>query len=105
MESEGRSSFSENRSAIQNMLESPKITFGGDAICKVDRQPAAAAQIAAKKAAAPAAVRSDDRAWVFDAINQYFDVIVEDEEEEEESDEEESSPMYETQVVTTTTTR
>merc|ERR1712029_598892 len=76
-------SFSENRSAIQNMLESPKITFGGDSICKVERPSAPAP--ATKKAAA---VKSDpDRAWVFDAINQFFDVIVEDEEEEEEDEE------------------
>ena len=87
-----RKSFSENRDAIQNMFETPKITFGGDSICKVDQPPVSAAAKPKKS------VKIDDRAWVFDAINQYFDVIVEDDEEEEEEEDAEASPMYESQV-------
>ena len=92
-----RQSFAENRNAIQNMFETPKIKFGGDSICKPDQPVVAAAAAKAKKAD-----KIDERAWVFDAINQYFDVIVEDEEEEEEDEDEDgelASPMYESQVV------
>ena len=90
-------SFSENRSQIQNMFETPKITYGGGAKLKI-------AEEEEKRAKPKKSVNFDDRTWVFDAINQYFDVIVEDEEEDEESDSEEYSPMYESQVVTCTST-
>ena len=74
-----RKSFEENRSAIQNMFETPKITFGGDSICKSEQQSSVERPAPTKP---KKSVQIDERAWVFDAINQYFDVIVEDEEEQ-----------------------
>ncbi len=74
--------ISKSRSEITNMFESkiPKITFGGS-------KP--------KKASEPVKPKdkkqesSENRKWVFDTIQKYFDVIVEEEQEEEEEDEEE----------------
>lgn len=73
---------SRSRSAITNMFESqtPKITFGGNKI-KQD--------IEKTKTKAKKNEQSDDnRKWVFDTIQKYFDVIVEEEQEEEEDEDE-----------------
>ena len=104
---------SQARSQIQNMFESsaPKITFGQKLSEQTSESP--------KQSRAPtkksSASEVEERKWVFDAINKYFDVIVEDEkaendEEEEDDDddmeddsddfqdEEECSPVFSSEV-------
>merc|ERR1712112_601876 len=73
---------SKSRSAITNMFESkgPKMTFGGSL---------QAEKTVETKAAAKKKENSDmnERKWVFDTIQKYFDVIVEEEKEEENEEE------------------
>ena len=106
------SGVSQARSQIRNMFESsaPKVTFGQKLSEKVG-EPSKQSKPPVKKQSSS---NTEERTWVFDAINKYFDVIVEDdnEEEEDEDDEEmddeyddsdeEGSPMFATQVQCTT---
>merc|ERR1712088_223101 len=79
---------SKSRSSIASMFESqgPKMTFGGgerkteEVVDPVKPKPAPK-----KKEDGP----MNERKWVFDTIQKYFDVIVEEEKEEDEEDEEE----------------
>ena len=73
--------ISKSRSEITNMFESktPKITFGGSK-SKIAPEPV--------KPKVKKEESSENRKWVFDTIQKYFDVIVEEQEEEEEDEEE-----------------
>ena len=72
---------SKSRSAITNMFESqgPKVTFGGNR----PREPEPEKPKPKPKKQEPV---SDNKKWVFDTIQKYFDVKVEEEQEEEEED-------------------
>ena len=74
--------ISRSRSAITDMFESrtPKVTFGGT-------RPKLEKEIPKPKVAKQQQ-SGEERKWVFDTIQKYFDVIVEEEHEEEEEDEE-----------------
>lgn len=73
-----------SRSAIADMFESrgPKITFGGGPPAEKTPEPIKPKPAPKKKE------DENERKWVFDTIQKYFDVIVEDEEEEEDGEEE-----------------
>ena len=103
------SGVSQARSQIRNMFESsaPKITFGQKLSEHVAESPKESKPTAKKSCTS----QGEERTWVFDAINKYFDVIVEDEKEEddEEDDEmeddsdefeedEEASPVFASEV-------
>lgn len=68
-----------SKSAITSMFESqgPKITFGGNK--QIIQQP----QMTVKKTDSVKSTPLDNRKWVFDTIQKYFDVIVEEEQEGE----------------------
>ena len=105
------SGVSQARSQIRNMFESsaPKVTFGQKLSEQVG-EPSKQSKPPVKK---PSNSNAEERTWVFDAINKYFDVIVEDDKEEEEDDDEmddefddseeedEGSPIYESEVLCT----
>jgi len=79
---------SKSRSAIANMFESqgPKMTFGGgERKAETNVEPANPKPAPKKKEDGP----MNERKWVFDTIQKYFDVIVEEEREEDEEDEDE----------------
>merc|ERR1712110_870919 len=78
---------SKSRSAIANMFESqgPKMTFGGGERKETTVEPAKPKPAPKKKEDGP----MNERKWVFDTIQKYFDVIVEEEKEEDEEGEEE----------------
>merc|ERR1712130_771674 len=78
---------SKSRSAIANMFESqgPKMTFGGgERKAETNVEPANPKPAPKKKEDGP----MNERKWVFDTIQKYFDVIVEEEREEDEDEEE-----------------
>merc|ERR1712168_1455389 len=80
---------SKSRSAIANMFESqgPKMTFGGgERKAETTVEPAKPKPAPKKKEDGP----MNERKWVFDTIQKYFDVIVEEEKEEDEEEESES---------------
>ena len=101
---------SQNRSQIRNMFEgsAPKVTFGQKLSETIPESPKQTKSLIKK----PSNTQGEDRKWVFDAINKYFDVIVEDEKEEHDEedddqmeeysdnfdDEEESSPVFASEV-------
>ena len=72
---------SKSRTAITNMFESqgPKVTFGGSR----PKEPEPPKPKPKPKAQEPV---SDNKKWVFDTIQKYFDVIVEEEDEDEEEE-------------------
>merc|ERR1719173_293583 len=79
---------SKSRSAIANMFESqgPKMTFGGgERKSETGVEPVKPRPAPKKKEDGP----MNERKWVFDTIQKYFDVIVEEEKEEEEEEEDE----------------
>merc|ERR1712130_484034 len=78
---------SKSRSAIANMFESqgPKMTFGGgERKAETNVEPANPKPAPKKKEDGP----MNERKWVFDTIQKYFDVIVEEEREEDEEEDE-----------------
>merc|ERR1712168_1048677 len=84
---------SKSRSAIANMFESqgPKMTFGGgERKAEATVEPPKPKPAPKKKEDGP----MNERKWVFDTIQKYFDVIVEEEEEEDEEGEEEDEDEY-----------
>ena len=77
---------SKSRSSIASMFESqgPKMTFGGgERKTEVVVDPVKPKPAPKKKEDGP----MNERKWVFDTIQKYFDVIVEEEKEEDEEDE------------------
>merc|ERR1719225_2154627 len=88
LDEETMEEVSKSRSAIANMFESrgPKMKFGGgDKTVEPVAEPVKPKPVPKKKEDGP----MNERKWVFDTIQKYFDVIVEEEKEEEEEDEEE----------------
>merc|ERR1719510_1772958 len=75
------------------MFESsaPKITFGQ----KLSEQAAESPRQTKPAAKKPSTSNTEERTWVFDAINKYFDVIVEDEKEEDDDEDDEDDEMEE----------
>ena len=76
-----------SRSAISNMFESqgPKMTFGGaKKLEPPPSEPLRPKSVPKKKEEE----NINERKWVFDTIQKYFDVIVEEEQEDEEEEEE-----------------
>ena len=93
LDEKAMSGVSQARSQIRNMFESsaPKVTFGQKLSEQVGEK--------SKQSKPPVKKQSnsstEERKWVFDAINKYFDVIVEDDkEEEEEEDDEDMDDEY-----------
>ena len=87
------SGVSQARSQIRDMFESsaPKITFGQKLSEQVAESPRQTKPTVKKASTSNA----EERTWVFDAINKYFDVIVEDEKEEEDDEEEDEDDEME----------
>merc|ERR1719510_1806195 len=75
------------------MFESsaPKITFGQ----KLSEQAAESPRQTKPAAKKSSTSNTEERTWVFDAINKYFDVIVEDEKEEDDDEDDEDDEMEE----------
>jgi len=74
----------QNKQQIKAMFEAaaPKYRYGGSNECLIkDEEKSKKGPVMR-----PAVKAKEERKWVLDTINQYFDVIVEEEDEEEESD-------------------
>ena len=92
-----RNDVSQARSQIRNMFESsaPKITFGQKLSEQVSSESPRQTKPILKKTSSS---QGEERAWVFDAINKFFDVIVEDEKEVDEDEEEDDEMEDESDI-------
>jgi hypothetical protein len=111
MDEETMEEVSHSRSAIKNMFEAKtahKITYGGNGsgsdLLKSSTDPGGDLGARPKVVRQPPVVaKQDERKWVFDTINKYFDVIDEDEEEEEEDSSSSEEDEEEEDAMSTTT--
>ena len=92
-----RNDVSQARSQIRNMFESsaPKITFGQKLSEQVSSESPKQTKSILKKTSSS---QGEERAWVFDAINKFFDVIVEDEKEVDEDEEDDDEMEDESDI-------